>query len=210
MANSGFFLTVVFVVIVFLSPGLGVASGESLGRPPRSAVWRSARMCAVNSLYFLLQLRGVDVDYSQLQRELLHRHLASLEDIRQAAARRGVTVQVAKLTRDDLEAVPLPLIAHLEPVTVSGASRGHFVVIFDMDNHGPWCMDGTTAEVRHVPWRTFLREWSGYGAYVSGKHNRIAMRALVILAAGAACGIACAWMMAHRWRVRLGQSVGDE
>jgi len=151
-------------------------------------VWRSERVCGLNSVYFLLTLTGHEADYLQMQRSLLKEKLVSLGDIQESAESYGMPVRIALLTPLELRSLHVPVIAHFDTVEVSGFNQGHFVVVFDTDDEGVHYLDGTTAEVFHVPWRKFERAWSGYAVYPSEAVSISWVWAALSLVTGATCG----------------------
>lgn len=163
-------ITIMTVLCLTAGPaGWSFAQGAP-SRAEDRAVWRSEHVCGLNCLFLLLRCTGESPDYLAMQETLLEEgRLTSLYDLNTAAARYGVGLRLAKLTPDDLRALPKPVIAHLDRVTPSGESAGHFVVVTRADRDKVRYVDGTTAEAREVPWREFRRAWSGFAAFRSGR-----------------------------------------
>ncbi|WP_417393243.1 cysteine peptidase family C39 domain-containing protein [Gimesia sp.] len=153
-----------------------------------NVVWRSERVCGVNSLYFLLTLSGHKADYLKLQDNLLKEKLVSLEDIRKSAESHGMPVCVTVLTPEELRSLATPVIVHLDNVDISGSTQGHYVVIFETDVEGVHYLDGTTAESFHISWREFERAWSGYAVYPYESTSTNLFLVLLSLVTGATCG----------------------
>jgi hypothetical protein len=146
-------------------PSAGAAVPSSTATTGRDIVWRADRVCGLNCLYFLLRSFGKEPDYVSMQGQMLKRELTSLYDMKTEAARYGVTLELAKMSLDELRKAPMPAIAHTEVVDVTGHGGGHFVVVVSVGDDHVHAVDGTTAEFRLLPRRDFERTWSGYVAY---------------------------------------------
>ncbi|MEQ8856531.1 cysteine peptidase family C39 domain-containing protein [Gimesia sp.] len=178
----------IFIVVSFLVATTNSVSNDS------EIVWRSERVCGINSLYFLLVLTNHEADYLDMQRSLLKEELVSLDDIKRTAELYGLPVRIALCTPNDLKAMQDPVIAHFDTVNFSGSRSGHFVVIYDTDDKGVKYLDGTTGELMFVTWRNFERSWSGYAVFPIKSHQFDKSLSVFSFLCGAMCG----YLFTHR------------
>lgn len=129
-------------------------------------VWRAERVCGVNCVYFLLRHRDISASYKEVSQSLLQNDtLPSLTDIKKVSQSYGLQLKIGTTTPEGLTAVAFPVIVHLDIVGARGEQGGHFSVVLDCDSEGVKMLDGTSVEVRNMPWRDFNRMWSGYLLY---------------------------------------------
>ena len=170
-----------------------------------TTVWRVDNRCGLNCLYVLMRFSGYKVNYNDMQVELLSSGLpASLLNIQDAAARRGLALEIGRTTPMGLQSIPRPFIAHLEDTGIQGDWQGHFVVITNADAKGVTYLDGTTAETIKSSWPDFQRQWSSYiifrsdGSW-SNWRFQLAATSLILF-----CVIVCAFAVRHA-KMRAGR-----
>jgi hypothetical protein len=159
-------------------PGTVAGQGE---------IWRSNHLCGQNCLYVMLRMMGIRTDYSRVT-ESLSDQLAdiSLTDLERIGRRNGLGCVMGRGDRRALEELPKPVITHFEPDRPDTEMSGHYVLVLRSDQDRVVFLDGTTAVIEEMPWRDFLRRWSGYMIYVP--ETRWGMSSAVALAA-ACCGL---------------------
>lgn len=110
--------------LLFVASIVGLSAAGAAGQAPEDD--QLAKDCGVHALYLLLRLCAADTDLTQLRATLPDTRAdgLSLAEIRDAAARRGVTLRGRRIGPQDVP-IDRPMIAHLRP----GEGRGHFVVI---------------------------------------------------------------------------------
>lgn len=133
----------------------------------QGAIWRTTRNCGVNCVYVLLRTNNKTADYSALMSNLMARsggEMNSLKDLRDAAGERGLRCRIGKTTLDGLDALPKPLVAHLEGAT---PNTGHFVLVLRSGPDFVDILDGTTGSVTTITTRDFTQSWTGYVMHVA-------------------------------------------
>lgn len=140
-----------------------VATGDA----PATALerWRSENACGVNCLYVMLDVYGINVNYTQLMGRLIGGiEETSLLDLKRAAVEKGLACEMGKTTPEGLRRATGPVICHCEDELTG---RGHFVLVLKSDRDGLVTMDGTTCLLRRLDWTSFDKNWSGYVLYTS-------------------------------------------
>ncbi len=121
--------------------------------------WRNINRCGANSVFAFLEMLGVDSSYDELVDELeVSKQGATLKDLRDSVAKRGVRCRLVKATPEELTDIPIPAIAHFQVFKDSG----HYVVIVMSEKENISCIDGTTAQLSHWKPQEFHERWSGY------------------------------------------------
>jgi ABC-type bacteriocin/lantibiotic exporter with double-glycine peptidase domain len=116
------------------------------------------------------------VNYEELVNEIVKPEFTSLQDIREAAARRSIALRIAKLEASDLGSIPTPFIAHWEAVEISGHESGHYVVVTHIGAVHIEYLDGTAATTSKIGVNDFYRRWSGAVAYVPNSRVLVVVR----------------------------------
>jgi hypothetical protein len=153
-----------------LLQGLGISAargGDQPGTAPEPRHSAGRRMvCGPNALYLLLRLDGLPVTYRDVVRELgSDDKPMSIVELRDAAARLGLSTRIRHCTLEDLDRCTVPFIAHSKSdfgsVPDPDRQVGHFLVVLKVDDmiH---LIDGTTGEVREYPRRIFMNYWTGH------------------------------------------------
>jgi Peptidase C39 family len=187
--------------ILSLCAGASMAfsqAADTAQTPADQRTWREQRACGVNCLYTMLRIHGIQCDYQNLTDELYAvspNGFNSLTDLKEAAGRRGLAVEVGRTTPEALITLTKPVVAHIEPLEAGGS--GHFVVVLAVDEETVQCMDGTTAMVRKRSWREFAERWSGHILYpvppASAAQVWAGYLAVGLFGAGAALVLATVW-----------------
>ena len=102
--------------------------------------------CGPNSLYLFLLLSGVpDVNYDELSQLPVSKAGMSLPAIRDAAAHYGVNAEIRQYDLADVASLPLPaiMVFHSNP---NSPLPYHFNVLYKIDAHRIYYVDGTTGE----------------------------------------------------------------
>src|SRR5438445_4843812 len=74
------------------------------------------RECGVDCLYLFLRTRGVECSVADVRRELvIGEYGTSLLNLRQVSESLGVEARIVRAAPENLEDLPLPAVAHLEP-----------------------------------------------------------------------------------------------
>jgi hypothetical protein len=116
-------------------------------------------VCGLNSIYLLLQLRGLDISYDSLKNDVTTTGGgASMEELQSAAQKHGVKAEVRQIAPSDLSSVQLPVIARLN----IGESDGHFVVLTHVDADKTTFIDGSSLRTTIARSDAFHDEFSGY------------------------------------------------
>jgi ABC-type bacteriocin/lantibiotic exporter with double-glycine peptidase domain len=146
----------------------------------------------------MLRIHGIGCDYQALTDELYAASpdgFNSLTDLKKAAGRRGLALEVGRTTPEALLTLEKPVVAHIEPLEAGGG--GHFILVLSADEDTVICMDGTTAMVRKRSWREFAQRWSGHILYpappASAAQVWAGYLAVGLLGAGAALVLATVW-----------------
>lgn len=179
------FVLIVLVILCFTPSRLPVGQmssslaleppGES-SRPAQKwqdvpfnlAAWRSQPLCGVNCLYALLRAHDLEVDYDQLVSATVQNPSkpVGLNELREGAQKRGLRCATGKATGQSLDALPKPLIAHIDLQDYTQApDSGHFVLIVATNADSVIAMDGTTGMIQEHPRAGFDRVWTGYVLY---------------------------------------------
>ncbi len=142
--------------------GRGVFVPEVVHAISAEDIWQTAPYCGANSLYALMRLCDVSVDYSQLKKEIPTTFKgASLLELKQAAARYGLAMDVLKIGPSELRGVGFPLIALLGSGTNESVD-GHYVVVCRDSADHVMAVDGTTGNLDRLSKSQFNRAFSGY------------------------------------------------
>lgn len=159
------------LVGVVLLPGIGIGAARSGGDPgsdpdpglPAPPVKTMA--CGPNTLFMLLQLQGRPVTYQQVVRELgSDDKMTSMLELREAAARLGLSTRIRRCPLQNLDSCTVPSIAHTQ-----GDYRqrpdipsGHYWLVLKVDEVFIHYIDGTYGEVMRVPRSKLSKSWNGY------------------------------------------------
>jgi hypothetical protein len=128
-----------------------------------NATWRSENQCGLNSLYVLLRLAGIDVDYHDVRRRYPNNgQPTSILTLQDLASQFGLELTAGKTNVVGLQRVAKPVIAHFETVATRGEASGHYVVVTNVNEQQVTYVDGTTAETRSVSWEDFNKLWTGF------------------------------------------------
>jgi hypothetical protein len=135
------------------------ATGHAVALPGQE-FWRLANRCGVNSLFMMARLSGIPADYGTVQAAVpVTSKGTSLSDLRRFAIRIGIDAEVRRITPAILEALPMPVIAHVEQ---KEGQTNHYVVVTVVRPDGVEAIDGTTAILRFIPMVAFKKSWTGY------------------------------------------------
>lgn len=134
-------------------------SAAAGGSPPG---YDANRACGPNSLYMLLKLSGIDVKFSDVMTYYPKDPGGmSLLELKEAAARFGLTAEVRRCTNDDLRTIPLPVIAHVNYGPTEQAD--HYIVIHRrLDGESLEVIDGTSGRVQRFLVKRMGNIWEGY------------------------------------------------
>ena len=133
---------------------------SSQSQDPPDSIWRSHRMCGVNSLYILLCSTGPTCNYSDLLKNInVGPKGTNLAELRDAANKLGRSILVVRETPDTLLNNPLPIVAHLDD---GREDTGHFCVVIAQQDDSFHIVDGSTATFHKISKDRFYREWTGY------------------------------------------------
>ena len=126
--------------------------------------WQGKAHCGINALYAMLRVKGKTVDLGDISTRLvLPESGASLEQIRELAARFGLDAQVIKTTPEQLRSLPMPLILHQAMSEKGKSDRDHFVLVVGLDTDGRYAViDGTTGMLFYTQPAALESMWSGY------------------------------------------------
>jgi hypothetical protein len=170
----------------FLALSAGSAPMTSAGDSPKDGGDPDPyRSCAVNCLYVICRIRGVDVAFSSTADLLQPRKNGdcSIADIERAATAIGLEPVSARLDRRDLPKVPFPAIVHLRSRAPRSASN-HYVVLMGLFRRGVVTIDPPNAATCH-PYQEFYHDWTGVVvAFPRDPHQRSAF--IASLASGSA------------------------
>jgi RHS repeat-associated protein len=113
--------------------------------------------CGPNALKELFKLKGVELSDKELERiPRLAKGGASMEDLRQFARSKGLTVHGARLSMAQLEKIAKPLIALIE-------DPQHYIIVTAFDPKGIRIIDPEySREPYYVGERAFGKVWKGY------------------------------------------------
>jgi hypothetical protein len=115
--------------------------------------------CGPNSLYVFLLLSGVpDVNYDKLTQVSNSEVGMSLSAIRDAAGHYGVNAEIRQYDLADIASLPLPAIMVLYSNPTSPLPY-HYGVLYKVDAHRLFFIDGTTAEKDWLPRSPKLFNW---------------------------------------------------
>jgi ABC-type bacteriocin/lantibiotic exporter with double-glycine peptidase domain len=125
--------------------------------------WRDAEHGGLNALYVLLRLRGFREPYERcLVVAPNNKPPNSLSDLIATAKRLGYRLQSRRLSPDELEAVSLPVIVHLDG---DDPSTGGFLLLLAVHKRDCLYMDGPSATINTMEREGFFRRWSGIVVY---------------------------------------------
>ena len=124
--------------------------------------------CGPNGLFVLLRLCGVDATYEEVLRSVpLTEKGSDIDSLRKAAAQFGLDTEVRKLTPEELQTAPKPMLVHLTtPASGTGHRHeptGHFTVVTYIDPMGK--IQGIdTSNALYTSWNVdhYARGASGY------------------------------------------------
>ncbi len=162
------FLLVASITAIWL---FGATVGGGGNRPMPSLPFRSAPggdfdelrrnrlMCGPNSLYMLMSLHDVPIDYGAMEKDISwHSQGMSLLDLQKTSSTLGLRTEVRYCSINELRrGFRSPVIACLEI-----GSRYHYVVVIEITDDSLTMLDGTTGERNTVPRRWLNAFWSGY------------------------------------------------
>jgi predicted double-glycine peptidase len=146
--------------------------------------WRDPRSCGVQSVYSLLKLSGIDVDYEQLQQLIpITSQGSNISDMSAACSRLGLETDVLLLSPRTLSSIQPPFIAHVSSSRLlqkaSQELTQHFVVVLQIDGTYVTILEPTLAFAMRVPRGDFIDQWSGYtlirSTHKSAKWSRLAL-----------------------------------
>ncbi len=126
--------------------------------------WQGKAHCGINALYAMLRVKGKAVDLGDISTRLvLPESGASLEQLRELAARYGLATQVINTTPEQLRSLPMPLIMHQAMSEKGKSDRDHFVLVVGLDTAGRYAViDGTTGMLFYMQPAALESMWSGY------------------------------------------------
>lgn len=124
--------------------------------------------CGPNSLYLLLKLKGILVNYEDLVKQIpVTPQGCSLAELRDVGESRGLTCEVRKLTLKELDLLQPPYILHIntpaEGAQQSTGARDHFVVVTRREPGGALVGVDPSSGNRSTWSKAYLsRNFSGY------------------------------------------------
>lgn len=156
-------LTVLLCLLAAGDNGLGSLEQQTnnpiAGNESENHLWRTPNRCGINATYVLLRLKDVDVSYTEILKGLkTDGNGTRLGDMRDYCVSHDVRLAIAKKTPDEITAIEMPIIAHLEPQT----GNGHYVVVLSIKDRIVELVDGTSGAVQVMPYAEFLSQWTGY------------------------------------------------
>lgn len=124
--------------------------------------------CGPNGLYVLLRLKGIPVKYDDVMKSMtLTDRGIDIDTLQKTARSFGLDAEVRKLTPEELEHSPKPILVHLNtPASAPGRSReptGHFTVVTKVDSGG-YVQGIDTSNALFTSWSVdhYARGASGY------------------------------------------------
>lgn len=162
-------------------------------------------MCGVNCLYIISKLGDDPREFNEVAGRVSvdPKRGSSLQELAEAASGLGLTMEVRRIPRADLAAVPTPFIAHLDYLDEGRA--GHFFVVLYVDADGAVeCLDGTDGSRMNLSREYMERHFSGYVLAPSGG-PRLGVVALAGMG-GIASALLIGFMAARRGRPRNAES----
>jgi ABC-type bacteriocin/lantibiotic exporter with double-glycine peptidase domain len=116
-------------------------------------------MCGPNSVYILLSLHDISVDYGTMEKAIpWHTQGMSLLDMRETCSSLGLKTEVRYCTIDELYCkFQSPVIACLKT-----GFQYHYVIVIEVTDNLVTMLDGTTGERNTVPSRWLNKFWTGY------------------------------------------------
>ena len=151
-----------FATVVLFNAAASMLAGADDSRLNSNELeqWRVPQHCGRNCVYITLRLLQTDVAYGDVQGELPERQEGhSLLELRQAASKFGVKMQIVKGPPEILTNCSLPVIAHWEE---EEKVTGHYVVVIACTSEEVRYIDGTTAMIGTMPMVDFQTKWTGY------------------------------------------------
>jgi hypothetical protein len=138
-------------------PALAVEQPARDSSPGR--IWRIARNDGVNCLYLQLAILRHEVDFAQLVESVQPgRGSVTLLTLKEAAGRHGLPMRIRQCRPDDLERLPMPVIALMDEPRGGGA----FALICQLDEQYCRLITGSTATYSEMPIDDFRHAWSGF------------------------------------------------
>jgi len=134
--------------------------------------------CGPNALYVVLQILDIRCSYSEVLKSIpVSKDGSSLFDLQNCAHKFGLACEVRKgLSPDDIPALPMPVIVHLQGPAIAKSGRhisDHFAVIVGPDpqspNQGFIGVDTTNGAVTRFTKAGFARSFSGYALVVTDR-----------------------------------------
>ena len=164
--NKSFFLAIVSVIATVISFSAAYAQ-EITTKAAEGESWRSEKNCGVNCAYMLLEFFGKNDLYEELCKEAnINEHGTSLLDIYGIVARRGVAVEMRKISPQELSIDLCPFIAHLELANTGDVHKppvGHYVLVVQAsaDSGTIVIIDGTSGVLQEIGKDGFVQQWTG-------------------------------------------------
>jgi hypothetical protein len=115
--------------------------------------------CGVRCAYLMLRLFGWNGDYEEVQRTIpLTTEGCTLADLRTSLNKFGGSLEAIKCLPENLEDLPLPAIAHMEP----GGPRQHFVVVTSVGPQNVTFLEPNSASEWEWERSAFTQNSTGY------------------------------------------------
>ncbi len=123
--------------------------------------------CGPNSLYVLLRLHQLDVNYGRLLKQCqVSENGCSLEELQKVAHDYGLECEVRKLSLLELEKIRPPYLLHLSSPANSSKenpdAQGHFTVILERSGEDYRGVDAAKGTAHYWSRRFLARNFSGY------------------------------------------------
>jgi Peptidase C39 family len=161
-------------------------------------VWRQTVMCGPNSLYMLLALHDVPVDYQIIEKYIPpHREGMSLAELREASNTLGLRTEVRRCSTDELcHRFQSPVIAYVRAFNGGSQLNGtHYVVVIGITDDSITLLDGTTGKMGTFPRLWFNDFWLGYVLLpVSDQFTSFRILLTVSL---------CGWLLLAFWALKV-------
>lgn len=186
---------------------LTAAADYSTGPFPDDPVrgYRGGRFGDANALFFLARMAGREMSYAEFCRMIAGAEAdlgatapnagAPLERVIRLGTRIGLTPALRQLTRAELEAMPLPIVLHLE---IAGPSSGRLYTLVRRETEAAWVVDCRSFETARVPNEELARAWTGVVVLNDPAPQRAGWPIPIVAGAGTLAGLAVT-SLTRRW-----------
>jgi len=158
------YMTRFIVMAAFAAGSQFVLEGSAVDRPPGDAAnggYRDFLKCGPNSLFLFLILTGKpNITLEELQNLPASSEGTSLQTLRDAAGRFGVSAEIRRYDYEDVGSMPLPAIGQFKSGP-SSLTPYHFSIIYKVDSDRVHVLDGTTGGRSWILRQRLPHFWTG-------------------------------------------------